>query len=155
MSLEVSQFQLASSPHYIMNNLHSTASPNTTSCPSSHAFILRPISPVSTVNDESLDDEGIPNGVHVDDPIDKIMIARLPEHIRNPHLPMARQVFPIFHTSPRQLLPLFPLPLNDIKNYDNPHIHNSIYLITFSVNAPPILLDQAGLDDPKSFFFYL
>ena len=138
-----------------MNNLHTTTSPNTTSHPISPTFILHPISPISTVDNESLNDKGIPNRVHVDDPVDEFMIARLPKCIRNPYLPEAGQAFPIFHTSLHQLLPVFSLSLDMVQYYSNPHIYNSLYHIMFSIDAPPILLDQDRLDNPKSFFFYL
>ena len=155
MSLEVYKFQLAHSPHYIMNNLHTTASPNTLSRPSSPTFILCPVSPISTNTDLSLDNDSIPNGVHIEDPIDKFMIPNLPEHIWNPRLPSAVQVFAIFNTSPYLFIPVLPLPLDNLKKYNNKHVHNSVYHITVSIDTPSIILDQAGMDDPKSFFFYL
>ena len=155
MSLEVYKFQLAHSSCYIMNNLHTTASPNILSHSSSPTFILRPVSPISTNSDLSLDDDGIPNGIHVEDPIDKFMIPNLPEHIWNPYLPSAAQAFTIFNASPHLFIPVLPLPFDNLEKYNNKHVHNSVYHIMVSIDAPPIILDQAGMDDPKSFFFYL
>ena len=158
MSLEVTCFYLDSSPHYIMNNV-STAS-SCSNSPSSATFILRPVSPVVAVSpisnrELSVDDEGIPNGIEVADPIGEFMIMELPERIRNPHIPYAHHTFPIFSIHPHYLIPVFPLPLNNLEGYWVPHTRNSIYHITVSTDASPILLDCAGLDDTKSFYFYL
>ena len=160
MSLEVTHFELASSPQYIMNNITTSTTTSCSSSPIAPAFILRPVSPaaaVSPVSDRELsnDDEGIPRGVEVADPIGKFMIMELPECIHNPHIPYAYQDFPIFTVNPYTLLPIPPIPLSNIENYRVPHTHNSVYHITVSTDSPPVLLDSAGLDDTKSFYFYL
>ena len=143
-----------------MNNIHSTSASHSAS-PTSPTFILRPvslasaISPVSTYSNLSHDEEGIPNGVNVQDPIGEFMIMDLLEHIQNPHIPHTYQAFPIFTTHLLRLLLLDPLPLTNLKKYKIPYVHNSVYHITVSTDASPIILDSAGLDNAQSFFFYL
>ena len=163
MSFEVTSYYLDRSPQYIMNTLAATANPINNSRPNSPitpAFILRPVSPaaaVSPITDRStsVDEDGIPNGIDIADPIGELMIMNLPERIHNPHIPYAYQAFPVFTVNPYTLLPVPPTPLSNIENYKVPHTHNSVYHITVSTDSPPVLLDCAGLDDAKSFFFYL
>ena len=158
MSLEVTQFQLASSPHYIMNNISTTSSHS--GSPTSPAFILCPVSPAKNVSpvsttDLSIDEDGIPRGIDIQDPVSEFMIMELPGRIHNPHIPYAHQAFPIFTTNPHQILPIPPLPLVDPMGYKVPYIHNSVYHITVSTDAPSIILDSTGLGDAKNFLFFL
>ena len=158
MSLEVTRFYLTSSPQYIMNNVSNVSS--CSNSPSSAAVTLRPVSPAAAIfpisdRELSVDDEGIPNGIKFTNPIGEFMIMELPERIRNPHIPYAHHTFPIFSIHPHRLIPVFPLPLNNLEGYRVPHTRNSVYHITVSTDAPPILLDCAGLDDTKNFYFYL
>ena len=112
MSLEVTHFELTSSPQYIMNNV---AASTTTSHLASPTFPLCPAFPmaaaVSPVSDGSLslDKEGIPNGIDVADPVGEFMIMDLPQRIHNPHIPYAYQAFPIFTVNPHSFLPIPPV----------------------------------------------
>ena len=145
MSFEVTRYYLNRSPQYIMNNLATLANPINNSRPGSPitpAFILRPVSPaaaVSPITDRStsIDEDGIPNGIDIADPVGELMIMNLPERIYNPHIPYAYQAFPIFTVNPYTLLPIPPTPLSNIENYKVPHTHNSVYHITVSTDSPP------------------
>ena len=154
MSLEVVRYELDRSPRYIMNTLAAIANSRSNS-PVDPTYILRPVSPVTTDRSASVDEDGIPNGVNVEDPTGEFIIMDLPERIHNPHIPYAYQVFPILTENPYTLLPIHPLPLSTIDRYKVPYTHNSVYHITVSVDTPPVLLDCAGLDNPRSFLFYL
>ena len=80
MSLEVTQFYLASSPRYIMNNVATSTSTSCSVSPISPAFILRLVSlarQVTPVSDDdlSIDDNGIPRGIDVQDPVDERAVS--------------------------------------------------------------------------------
>ena len=156
MSLAIYKFQLERFPHYILNSTTMTTSfLSTLSSSPFPIFILCPISVISDTTTNSLKSDTISDGITVKDPVQEFLILRLPEHILNLHLPSSPAAFTLFNTIPCWCIPLIPLPICDIQNYSNKYTHNSIYHITLTNDKPPIILDQPGLDNPKSFLFYL
>ncbi|ETW77180.1 hypothetical protein HETIRDRAFT_327052 [Heterobasidion irregulare TC 32-1] len=155
MSLAVRKFHFLESPCYIMSDFHHTASSATYPHSTSPSFILRPVSVTFTDSYDSLASVDHNQGITVDDPQLKIGIPDLPSHILNPHTPSAAQVFALFNTTPRTLIPIYPSPLYDLTHYLNPNLIGALYYITFTNDKAPIMLEQNGLDDPTNFFFYL
>lgn len=155
MSLTVHKFYLLESPCYVMADFHYTLSPNTHPCSTLPPFILRPVLVTSSESYNSLTFIDHINGIMVDDPHLKLGVPSLPDRILNPHTPSTAQAFVLFNTTPRILIPSYPLPLYNLINYQNPSLTGALYHITLTDDKAPILLDQSGLNDPTNFFFYI
>ena len=171
MSLTTAQLPLAHSPRYILNNLtmtSTTSSPYTSNTPSPNPFLLRTISPPPPMPTPTLVDnyshsdsergepETIPDeALIIEDPVRDIAVTRLPEHMMDAHLIVPAKVFAIHGTTPRLRIRCLPLPLHDLTQYRDLKTSNSIYHITVSGDEAPIILNQPGLRDTRTFFFYL
>ncbi|ETW75036.1 hypothetical protein HETIRDRAFT_423610 [Heterobasidion irregulare TC 32-1] len=158
MSLTVRKFHFLESPCYIMADFHHTTSPHDRSRSTSPPFILRPVSTATNDSNDSYDSLASVNhidGITVDDPHLEIGVPSLPSRIMNPHTPSAGQIFALFNTIPRILIPVYPSLIYNLTHYLNPNLVGALYHITFTNDEAPIMLEQSGLDDPTNFFFYL
>ncbi|ETW75972.1 hypothetical protein HETIRDRAFT_455599 [Heterobasidion irregulare TC 32-1] len=141
-----------------MADFHHTTSPSARSHSTSPPFILCPVSTATDDSNDSYDSLASVNhidGITIDDPHLKIGVPSLPSRIMNPHTPSAAQVFTLFNTIPRILIPVYPSPIYNLTRYLNPNLVGALYHITFTDDEAPIMLEQSGLDDPTNFFFYL
>lgn len=165
MSLAPTHLILTHTPCYILDNFTMASiasSTHTSNTPSSNPFILctiTPVTPTHTLIEDCSDldsDNGIPmEGIDIANPLQALVIPCLPAQVNTPHLAVPQQVFAIHNKNPHFCIHAFPSPLHDLRLYQDLSTNNSIYHLTVAEDKAPIILNQLGLRDARTFLFYL